>query len=405
MELLEARLSSLSVSGRSAPRDPVYLLDLSIAPPPGDTVVASCSDFTLHLHNKQTLRLLQSYGGHKSPISNVKFTHKSANTFYSASLDGTVRLWDVRCPGKESDQVFRSDPVHSFSSFDLSCDNSLLCAGTEQINHEDSFLVFWDARKPGSALLGVYSESHSDDITQVLFHPTDKDRLASGSMDGLVNVFDLTKGSEEDALVATCNSESSVSALCWLGGEQGSGQVRQEQTRLLCVSHDEGLKLWDLESLETEGELTVYSTQDARTTIGHSSSADSVLDYLIGGCWLDSEGQLLVVGGSVGGDIHLFTCDKSGLNLVRTLRTGHSSTVRSFGFDSQSLSLFTGGEDGVLLRWSPDERSGGVAEGEVGSSRQEQSRVKPESLKSESVMRLKSRPHKKHKFNRDKKVT
>ncbi|KAJ0063199.1 hypothetical protein NL108_013381, partial [Boleophthalmus pectinirostris] len=344
MESLEHRLSSLSISGRSAPSDPVYLLDLSLAPPPGDAVVVSCSDFALHLHNKQTLCLLQSYSGHKSPISNVTFTHKSANAFYSASLDGTVRLWDVRCPGKESDQIFRSDPNHSFSSFDLSCDDSLLCAGTEQINNEDSFLVFWDVRKPGGALLGVYSESHSDDITQVLFHPTDKDRLASGSTDGLVNVFDLTKGAEEDALVATCNSESSVSALCWLG----RGRGRREQTRLLCVSHDEGLKLWDLESLETEGELTVYSTQDARTTIGHNGT---VMDYLIGGCWLDSEGQLLVVGGSSGGDIHLFTCDKPGLNLVRTLRAGHKATVRSFGFDSQSVSLFTGGEDGALLRW------------------------------------------------------
>uniref|UniRef100_A0A8C6SB28 WD repeat-containing protein 89 n=1 Tax=Neogobius melanostomus TaxID=47308 RepID=A0A8C6SB28_9GOBI len=310
-------------------------------------VAVACSDFTLRLHDKRSLRRLRTLAGHTGPVSAVRFAHRSVSSFYSASLDGTVRLWDARSPETKQAQVFKSDASHCFSSFDLSCSDSLLCGGTEQVNGEDSFLVFWDVRKPGGVLLGVYSESHSDDITQVRFHPTDKDRLASGSTDGLVNVFDLSEGAEDEALVGTCNSESSVSALCWLGLE-----------RLLCVSHDEGLRLWDLKSLDTEDELTVYSTRDARVAEGQGS-AGSALDYLIGGCWLDSEGQVLVVGGSGGGDVHLFTCDRAGLSPVRTLTSGHTATVRCFGFDSQSLSLFTGGEDVQLLRWSREETGSG----------------------------------------------
>lgn len=395
MESLELSLSSLSLSGQCAPSDHTYLLDLSVAPPPGEFVSVACSDFTVRLHDQRTLRLFQTYSGHTNPISTVTFTHRSADSLYSASLDGTVRLWDIRSQENKSAQIFRSDATHSFCGFDLSCSDSLLCAGTEQIDSEDSFLVFWDVRKP-SALLGVYSESHSDDITQVRFHPTDKDRLASGSADGLVNVFDLRKGAEEEALVGTCNSESSVSALCWL-----------ELERLLCVSHDEGLRLWDLKSLDTEDELTVYSTKDARSK---RNSTGSAVDYLIGGCWLDSAGQAVVVGGSSGGVIHLFSCDKSGLNPVHALTTGHTATVRCFEFDSQSLSLFTGGEDGLLLRWSQGESSSGPgSEQDVGGSRQQRGPEEEEllqskrSMKCESVMRLKSRPHKKQQLHRDKK--
>lgn len=393
MDSLAHRLSSLSVSSRCVTSDPTYLLDLSVSPPAGDTVSAACSDFTLRLHDKRHLRPLRTFSGHKQPVSAVRFARGSENSLYSASLDGTVRLWDVRSAGSGREHVFRSDASHAFCSVDVSCGDSLLCAGTEQVNGEDSFLVFWDNRKPGQALLGVYSESHSDDITQVRFHPTNKDRLVSGSTDGLVNVFDVSRGSEEDALTGTCNSESSVSALCWLGEE-----------RLLCVSHDQGLRLWDLKSLDTEEQLTVYSTHDARIDAAHGS-ADSTVDYLIGGCWLDSESQALVVGGSSGGDVHLFTCDRSGLSLLRTLRGGHSATVRCLGFDSHTLSLFTGGEDGRLLRWSPEEDTGTGQQQEVCSSSQQRSSEdesvhKKHTMKSESVLRLKSRPHKTHKLKK-----
>uniref|UniRef100_A0A8C6S5H4 WD repeat-containing protein 89 n=1 Tax=Neogobius melanostomus TaxID=47308 RepID=A0A8C6S5H4_9GOBI len=328
MEALERRLSSLSVSSRCAPSDPAYLLDLCAAPPPGDAVAVACSDFTLRLHDKRSLRRLRTLAGHTGPVSAVRFAHRSVSSFYSASLDGTVRLWDVRSPRPNR------------RSFDLSCSDSLLCGGTEQVNGEDSFLVFWDVRKPGGVLLGVYSESHSDDITQVRFHPTDKDRLASGSTDGLVNVFDLSEGAEDEALVGTCNSESSVSASAGLGAAA-----------------------LDLKSLDTEDELTVYSTRDARVAEGQGSV--SMAEGRLCAGLPDRRLLVRLRGAGVGGgrqrrgDVHLFTCDRAGLSPVRTLTSGHTATVRCFGFDSQSLSLFTGGEDGQLLRWSREETGSG----------------------------------------------
>ncbi|XP_030575034.1 WD repeat-containing protein 89 [Archocentrus centrarchus] len=378
MEGLEEKLKGLSIARRARPEEPTYLLDVALQP--CGLLAVSCSNFTIHLHNKDTLKLVGEYQGHSGPLCGVTFAHTSSDLLYSGSADGTVRVWDVRRPGTEAVQKFKSDPSHCYCSFDLSCSDSLLCAGTEQVNNEDSFLVFWDSRKPGGGLLGVYSESHSDDITQVRFHPRHKDRLASGSTDGLVNVFDLSQGAEEEALLATCNSNSSASSVCWSGADY---------TQLLCLSHDEGLHLWDLGQLETNEPLTIFSTTDARSLTPLADGGG--VDYLVGGRWLEEAQKLLVVGGKNSGDLHLMKCDAGGLRLLRSLEGGHASTVRCFLWDAAEEALFTGGEDAQLLLWKP----GG----------EELTTGKRESMKSESALRLKSRPHNKHGYHREKKTT
>uniref|UniRef100_A0A3Q3X5Y9 WD repeat-containing protein 89 n=1 Tax=Mola mola TaxID=94237 RepID=A0A3Q3X5Y9_MOLML len=280
MEGLEEKLRSLSIARRCHPEEPTYLLDVALQP--AGLLAVSCSNFTVRLHNKETLQPVGEFRGHSGPLCGVVFSHTCPDFLYSGSADGTVRGWDVRRPGTKAAQVFKGEPSHSYCSFELSCGGTLLCAGTEQVNEEDSFLVFWDVRKPGGGLLGVFSESHSDDVTQVRFHPRDKDRLATGSTDGLVNVFDLSRGTEEEALQATCNSDSS------------------------------------------------------------------------------------------------------------SLEGGHASTVRCFLWDAAEEALVTGGEDSQLLLWKP----GG----------EELTAGRRESMKSQSALRLQSRPHKKHGYRREKKA-
>lgn len=367
MDALEAKLKGLSVIRQSCSEEPTYLLDVATHAD-GVVLAVSASDFTIRLHNKATLDPVGQWKGHGGPLAGLLFSHSSPGLLYSASADGTVRGWDVRRPGPQAAQVFRSEPAHSYCSFDLSCCDTVLCAGTGQDDQEDSFLVFWDVRKQGAGLLGVYSESHSDDITQVRFHPQDKDRLASGSTDGLVNVFDLRGGTEEEALLSTCNSDSSASVICWCG---------PDYTQLLCLSHDEGLHLWDLRQLDTDRPLTVYSASDAR-----SLEDGGGVDYLVGGRWLEKAQKLLLVGGKNNGEVHLMECGDRGLGLLRSLVGGHTSTVRCFWWDEAEDSLVTGGEDSQLLLW----RTGG----EVFGPRTMASR------KSRSALRLKYRPRKKH---------
>ncbi|XP_076002880.1 WD repeat-containing protein 89 [Genypterus blacodes] len=376
MDSMEERLSGLSIARRARPEEPTYLLDVALQPT--GLLAVSCSDYTIHLHNKDTLSPVGEYRGHSGPLCGVSFSRTSPDLLFSGSADGTVRVWDVRRPGTDAVQVFRSDPSHNYCSFDLSCTGLLLAAGTEQVDEEDSFLIFWDTRKTDGKFMGVYSESHSDDITQLCFHPRDKDRLASSSTDGLVNVFDLSQGTEEEALQATCNSGSSAGSVCWSG---------PDYTQLLCLSHDEGLHLWDLGQLETDEPLTIFSTTDARNLTPLADG--SGVDYLVGGSWLEKAQKLLVVSGMNNGDLHLMECDHKGLRLLRSLEGGHTSTVRCFKWDMEGEALVTGGEDAQLLLW----QQGG----------EEVTTGQRESMKSESALKLKSRPHKNHGYQREKK--
>lgn len=49
-----------------------------------------------------------------------------------------------------------------------------------------------------------------EDVVSLAFHSSKQDVLASGSTDGLINVFDLTQPSEDAALTYSLNTESSV---------------------------------------------------------------------------------------------------------------------------------------------------------------------------------------------------
>ncbi|KAI7805573.1 WD repeat-containing protein 89 [Triplophysa rosa] len=391
MDTLKETFKALSIARRLQPSEPTYLLDLSLSTSGGsaagsDVLAVCCSNHSVHLHSRETLRLLSEFQGHTAPVCGVRFSHLSPHLLFTGSADGTLLCWDVRrsCSESDSAQVFRSDSTHSYCSFDVSCNDRVLCAGTEQVG-EDSFLVFWDARmvqegdEMGSkqgGLLGVYSESHSDDITAVHFHPQRADRLASGATDGLVNIFDLSLGGEDDALFTTCNCNSSASSLCWTG---------KDLDQLLCLTHDEGLHLWDVAHPDSDDTLTLLSFTDARTLVQLPDGAS--LEYFVGGTWLPNEGRILLVGGSNCGELHLVDCSGGGLRLIKSLKGGHSATVRCFQWDVNRQSLLTGGEDGQLLQWKV-----GAEEISVG---------KKDTLKSISSMQLKTKAHRKHAPRKD----
>lgn len=105
--------------------------------------------------------------------------------------------------------------MRPLASFDISCDDRLVAAGTEHVGG-DAFILFWDVRYNSSKsdsinnLLGGYWESLMDDVTSLAFHTSKQNVLASGSTDGIINVFDLTQPSEDLALNHSLNTESSV---------------------------------------------------------------------------------------------------------------------------------------------------------------------------------------------------
>ncbi|KAH6711732.1 hypothetical protein BKA61DRAFT_487706 [Leptodontidium sp. MPI-SDFR-AT-0119] len=114
----------------------------------------------------------------------------------------------------------------------------------------DGRVALWDPRsgakvgevRSGDAPVVQYIESHSDDVTELQFHPTRPQILLSGSTDGLVNIFNTTITDEEDALHQTINHGASISHANFLS-----------EVDIFAISHDEKFSTYKLVTNPEEG--------------------------------------------------------------------------------------------------------------------------------------------------------
>ncbi len=195
--------------------------------------------------------------------------------------------------------------------------------------------------------MGGYWDSHEDDVTAVRFYGDSK--LASGGTDGIINVFDVAKASEDDALDGSINTESSVQKLAWFNG--GSS--------LAAVTHTEELHLWkDVHDL-LGGEMKIFSRDDVCAAIKRKLTHTAY----IADCVENKDGLLVVAAGSSCRENPCLRLayvknkkkKQQRLKPLSDLRDGAErkkstdSIVRCCVIDEDRL--FTGGEDGVVRLW------------------------------------------------------
>lgn len=184
--------------------------------PRTEVVAAGLSGRTVLLHDIATGKVLET---NSIELSSPKETNIAGikcvgdNELYVCSSMGEVLLFDIRT----NEQVNKfwdseSDKLKPYSAFDLNSNGRMICVGTEE-TRTDVFLCFFDVRQ--NKMVGGYWDSHENDISQVKFHPTNPNLLLSGSLDGLINYFDISELNEEDAIQGTFNTERSVCKLNW----------------------------------------------------------------------------------------------------------------------------------------------------------------------------------------------
>ena len=198
------------------------------------SVAAGLSDERIVIADAESLSTkITIQSAHEKKLCGVRFPKSEEHKLLSGSNDGTIKLWDLRSDCSKPAVTFaqtKAKTVRPLTSFDVSCDGRTLCAGTEQVQR-DSFLLFWElgsAADPAE-LKGGYWESHEDDVTAVRFHPEKANLMASGGTDGIVNVFDVSRETEDDALETSINSESSVQRLSWFSKDGADA--------LCCLTH------------------------------------------------------------------------------------------------------------------------------------------------------------------------
>jgi WD40 repeat protein len=195
----------------SAEINDCYAVDLSLNST-GNHVATLTSPSAIQLFDASTLKHLSSLSSISNnfdstdpsisiTINSIQFAYVSPHTLFASTNKNLVLVWDTRTPQQETFQLNGCADEHKFLSVTCNNEDLLVAAGTELKGEENVAIAFWDLRAPiNQQLLGYYTESHSDDIIQVEFCRMNSTKLISGSTDGLVCLYDVSKSSEDDAL-------------------------------------------------------------------------------------------------------------------------------------------------------------------------------------------------------------
>ncbi|KFM57278.1 WD repeat-containing protein 89, partial [Stegodyphus mimosarum] len=146
--------------------------------------------------------------------------------------------------------------------------------------------------------------------------------MASSSVDGLINIFDLMGCSEEDALLSTLNVGSSVIRFSW-----------SKENLLCCTTGNEEFQLW------SANEPSPYLST-TREELPQSSQYKA--DYLIDSFMVEK--SLYVASGSNQGVVCLYSAETKKLHLYCELQNGHSDVVRTVCYSEKGKFIATGGE-------------------------------------------------------------
>ncbi|KAK3805898.1 MAG: WD40-repeat-containing domain protein [Benniella sp.] len=309
----------------------IYIYDLAAN---SSNLIVSASNHEIKLYNPATLTIKNVLKFHANNITQIK-AH-GEHILMSSSKDGSVAVWDLRTESQPV-QIFTTPSRTPLLSFDLNSSEQILAAGTEIIEY-DASIHFFDARSNTSTVLKTYSESHSDDITNVKFHPTNPARVMTGAVDGLICQFDLTDMDEDEGLLVVSNTGASINRIGYFG---------PNAEYIYCLSHMETLSLWnsdDADAIHHFGDIRGVSNP----TLGLT------LDYGIDCQYEPDSGRLYLISGSNEGNINILHVKADSLQLCQVLNGGHSEIVRSTYWDSKRGILFSGGEDAKLGLWNTD---------------------------------------------------
>ncbi|CAF3372290.1 unnamed protein product [Rotaria socialis] len=361
-------------SVRSSPEtSDCYATDLTLNSTNNHIAVLTIPN-TIQLFDASTLKPVSSLSSTSNNFDNnnsssplklhsLQYAYVSPYTLFASTNKNLVLAWDTRTPQLETIQLNGCADTHEFLSVTCNNEDHLVAAGTELKGDENVGISFWDLRAPiNKQLLGYYTESHSDDIIQVKFSRMNSNKLLSGSTDGLVCVYDVSKPTEDDALEQVYNANGPV-AKCGFS----------QYNTIYAITASNAFFIWstldDNEQLLVQGDTdydllsadNVDSSVKPSKVIHHlSSSHATIVDILA-----DSNIKDLLP--SIPQEAKpywpLLMCDRMGkMNITLVLSNESQPTVLSIDSPhSETLraavtyrsSLYTCGEDGQLVQWQP----------------------------------------------------
>ncbi|XP_077299203.1 WD repeat-containing protein 89 isoform X2 [Arctopsyche grandis] len=300
-------------------------------------VAVALSDSTCEIYSfdNSSLKKLDKLTDPIKGICDIRFSRQNDSTLYIGSSDGGIRMWDTRsgnsCSTTYEDPQTR-ESVKPLISFDISCNDRVLCGGTEVVQN-DAFMLFWDIRS--KSLLGGYWNSHTDDIMQVQFSSQQPNKVVSGGVDGLINVFDISEQTEDDALQYSLSTECAVDIINWISDDVVS-----------CITQNIDVQFWNVDSAD---QINTFTRED----IAKAAQNINVEDCYIVDVYNTKENIPFLVTGSYADErkgLKLLQVTDDGLVLKSNLDS-NKQIVRCSWYDRESELLVSGGEMGILSLW------------------------------------------------------
>lgn len=282
-----------------------WVYNVSFYAKDGKEFLASGSaDKTIRLWDIDKIQSITTLSGHDNWVNSVVFNPQNNNQLASASVDGTIKFWNVKTGDKQS-IVTKHKRINSVS---FSHDGKILASSSA-----DGSIKLWNTDtleeiKP--ALAG-----HNNWVNSLSFNPKDSTKLASASNDETVKVWDIKKGETIKSLKGH-NEFSSV-------------RFSFDGKTLAAASFDNTIRLWDTKTGIEKSNSPL---------IGHGNKVSSIS--------FSHDGKYLA-SGSFDKTIRIWNL-KTGE--VKTLK-GHTGKVESVSFSPDGKILASGSADKTIKLW------------------------------------------------------
>ncbi|MGW7260200.1 nSTAND1 domain-containing NTPase [Streptomyces sp. NPDC054834] len=283
--------------------------------PDGRSLASASDDHTVRLwHLPRTV-----LAGHFGAVTSIAFSPDGRSL--AGAAGGTVRLWDVRDPGRGR-QLSELPAEHSASRVVFQPKGRLLASADS-----DGTVGLWDVsdpRRPRRA--GLVRTGGADQGDVLAFTPGGR-VLVTGGPEHSLRLWNITDPARPAALGSPLTGH--ISFVHWAG-------VSPDGRTLASASEDDKVRLWDIADPVRPRALPDVRTGDTGGTLWGAFSPD---------------GRLLATAG-MGHDVRLWNISAPAHTTpLGTSLTGHTGPVTWVGFSADGRTLATAGVDRSVLMW------------------------------------------------------
>jgi WD40 repeat protein len=189
------------------------------------SIAVSGSNQCISIFDEELTRIYDVSSAHNQRITDLCSFN---NLLISSSLDGFIKIWDMRDLRTPSKVFKTSMPLNCAS---INASGTYLSCGSEYTTEAKLFI--FDIRN--GAPVKVIEDAHNDDISTVKFHPSLDNVMISGSTDKLICVFDFYANEDDDFISNVIATDSSVQRIGFCGPDYEA---------ISCITHIETFSIY-----------------------------------------------------------------------------------------------------------------------------------------------------------------